>query len=257
MGQSEPDDTRTIPEPDAREKRLPWFALSVIVGVLLLGALMWLLSVPLPPYRAPEFPKPLVSIDVSSGAEIGGGLLGEQAALFDTEPLFLPTRWNAGRARSALEIAHGRAPSPFSTYDLRIAPDAEALPAALVDAPPVLLTPESLLSARHTDFFAQFGKGGNVHPLSERSALLRVIQGSKTIAEVVLRGRFSPELDGTLWSPLDFMVLVGPDGELVGEPLLQGTTGNEAVDEALRALVRGHLEGRRLGEGHFKVSIMP
>ena len=196
-------------------------------------------------------------MDVSGDGQIVGGLLGEQAALFDTEPLFLPTRWNAGRAREVFELSGGAPVPPFPPYDPQIALDAQRWLSVENEPSPALLTAQELLSARHTNFFSQFGRKRAVEPLPPRTALIQIRKGGELVEEIAVKNLSDSVLDERLWSPVDFMVLVGADAVFAGEPLLLGSSGSEAADEALRSLLGRYLNAGRLGQGHFRVSVMP
>ena len=236
---------------------LPWFALSVAAGLAVFGAIFFSIDVGIPPAGASVFPRAEVFMDISGGGEIGGGLLGEQAALFDTEPLFLPTRWNAGRAREVFELSGGDPLPPFMPYDPQIALDAQRWLSVEGEPSSALLTAQELLSPRHTNFFSQFGRERAAETLPPRTALIQIRKGGELVDEVAVRNLPDSVLNERLWSPVDFMMLVGADAVFAGEPLLWGSSGSEATDEALRALLGRYLKAGRLGQGHFRVSVMP
>jgi len=138
-----------------------------------------------------------------------------------------------------------------------IAPDAAVLKSLAQPAAPAVLRPVDLLAARYADFLSQFGRTGERASPAPRVAFLRVTRSGENVREIAIEGEGPAVLSQKLWPPVDFMILVGSGGTLLGEPLALGSAGDEEIDKTLRRLVRAHLEGERLEPGHFRVSVMP
>jgi len=252
-----PDSAQSAPAPHARApRRVPAFALALFLGAALFGGGLFLLSVNAPQPTPVSFERPGVFLETPD-QEGMGGLLSEQAALFDTEPLFLPTRRNAGRAGSLADFAQTRGIVPFAAYELPLVLDEKNLLAEIDRSVAPVPSPERLLAQWTQAYAAQFGKTQQAKALSNRSALMRLSRDFEPVREITILDDSFPILSEPLWAPVDFLVMVGPSGELLGEPLPTKSSGYEQVDAALRILVRRYLLGEGLRQGYYRLSIMP
>jgi hypothetical protein len=161
--------------------------------------------------------------------------LREQMALFDTGPLFLPTRWNAAAAsgQSRSEITPGEI---FPLYDARFAQPEGAAAARMAAQPPQ----QRLSLDEFTgggDSLRAFGRVDRA-PLapSQRLAVLEIRQFDTGRLALTLEVRAEAEAASRWpdWSPAEFALLVHPEG-MFGPPQLSRSSGVEEVDSFLRA----------------------
>ena len=144
-------DAQSRPDGDTKNRILSPFSYVLIllgVGAHLVGFFVFrVVSNPLPTREAIP---PFVQF-VSPSTLVSGAVLEEQAALFDSAPLFVPGKWNAShnlrpisRERTLLSFsAYGEPQSDFSTALIT-----EGLPVGLESA---VTEPADLLALRYWD----------------------------------------------------------------------------------------------------------
>jgi hypothetical protein len=197
------------------------------------------------------------SLPWMGGAEADVELLREQAYLFDSAPLFLPTRWNSASLPTvrALEL---KPPDLFELFPARFSYGEADFGSRAIEAKvPVLnlATLDTLDSATRIPF----GRDRVEQPrLSPRFALLEVrLPGSP---EVVLAepvgAEGAPRAGRQLWAPAEFYLHVEQVG-VVGELVLLAGSGVEEVDLFLREEIRRLLRARMLDGGYYRVLAGP
>lgn len=238
-------------------RALPWFALSIMAAALIMALLSFGVTVDVPSFGPVEPPRPQIIVDVSASGGMGKGLIAEQASLFDSGPLFLPTHWNAGRARAFYEFASERLPTPFLPYDLVIAPDAATVAAFAPAYRAGTIRPEDLLDARYSDFFAQVRRVDVLEAQPSSIGRVQIIANGRVVRTLSGDEAMPALLRERLWAPMDFLILVDDGGQILGTPLPVGSTGEEPIDKALLQWASGRLSGVALPPGHFRVRVLP
>lgn len=189
--------------------------------------------------------------------EAQGDLLREQAHLFDSAPLFLPTRWNSASS----PVVKGLEQSPgdlFNPFPARLSYGEGDFGLGTVGggrAKPPLESLKVFEDRTHT----VFGRGEVDQPgLDPRFAVIEVFDPGR--GEVVFRAAVpsseAPVVPSRLWRPVDFLMQVEPIG-VVGEPVLVRGSGVEEVDQFLRGAVSGMVQQRMLAPGYYRVSAGP
>ena len=248
--------------PVTLEKRRWSVAAGGAVGVILL--LLWLLRLPLVVPPRPVAAGAKVSVALGT-ADASKGAMGEQAALQDTMPLFLPTEHNA-TVREVPRREPGKTFFDNDTLKLNFG-DAglnliESMPptATLNGKAPAEAAPQDALEPGvGGQMLTGFGRANDqVSPLPPRGGFIEVIAAStglKVLAETLSPGD-APQTDKE-WQPLEFLAAVDAAG-LVGPLMLTEGSRVEEVDAYFRKfLALTYRIGARLPPGFYRVIVGP
>jgi len=244
----------------------PLARLALLLGLAAHLAGFLALSVRTSPPATPATPTPFIAY-APGQSFTPDALLGEQAVLLDTEPLFLPTRWNTLRdPLPASRVAATLDPFPPAEPRLTLGTggggavfpgEARAFPGQSTagDPPP---EPRTLLRRHHWSPLLTFGvrpDTGKAAPVLEGPSLrVETLRGG---GESVLTRTFTgPEGDGGLWEPAVFLLSVGPAGAH-GRPLLEKSSGDEELDARLRGHISRAFEGGALKSGYYRITVSP
>jgi len=194
-----------------------------------------------------------------------GERTGENIDLIDPEPLFLPTRRNAG-AKLSLNSETSDPGVFFRLFESNLSIPPGTSPAGLVTLPEGVRTAGVAIRRFSRPYFSAFGEvDERVEPLPGRAAMIAVTEAA-TGAPVLRReislpaaaSRGAEPSKWPLWEPFDMIVAVEPTG-MLGIPLVPAPgSGVEAVDaffrSHLRELVRPDLI---LPVGYYRVVVGP
>ncbi len=206
----------------------------------------------------PDLPEPFIRLQPEEINDVSR-MEAEYAQLFDSAPLFIPTRWNY---LSRTEFSGYRLPetpplfAPFSARSPQQPYSPERFRSLLRNSPKEY---SRTLAFSPAAFFEGFGERVLVErPLGKRSAAVQVVslQESRVVSERELFGDTLDALPESGWRPVEYLILVDSIG-LVGRPYSLGSSGNEAVDAALLRWLGGGDLGIRLGPGYYRVKIGP
>jgi hypothetical protein len=235
----------------------PVLRLALLLGLALhlAGFLFFrVISSPLPD-RAET--RPFV-VYVSADSLASDTELEEQAALFDSAPLFIPTRWNASQAApvDSRDAARGQ----FPKFEPEIHLLRELQPSGLLVAHDSNVdTPIDLLASRFWRFFSGFAQSSDSlvalpdsHPVAEISVLGDPMAGGMSLAA---------ELDYTTAAPVSHPVLyyirVSGSGAVLGAPTLGRSSGNETFDRAAAEWLREAEVLAQLPRGYLSITVFP
>jgi hypothetical protein len=212
--------------------------LSIAGGVLAHLVVFTLIRIEGPGQPAP-FPKPAPIRHLGNFDQALPSTIIEQASLFDSAPLFMPTRWN--RASRMSEVASLReAPNPSTA-------PAVAAPEVLPDGPAFML--------------AQLGRVAESPLLAESPGPAVVVQtmGPKRSTGRPV-GLLPPDLTvqapAALWNPAGFHLLVR-EGVPAGSPFLVQTSGFSDWDDLVREFVASLEFYRTLQDGYYLITVFP
>jgi hypothetical protein len=249
-------DAQSRPVRDISYKVLsPFSCLLILFGVCvhLLGFLIFrVVSNPLPTREAIP---PFVQY-VSPSTLLSGAALEEQAALFDSAPLFVPGKWNAShnlrplsRERTLLSFpAYGEPQSDFSSALI-----SEGLPLGLKSA---VTKPVDLLALRYWDLFRGIG---------QTAPVVEEFQGTGVFVEVrTLEGRVVQTVSTDLAvlsmqaiQPTTYFQGVDATGRALGRPTLSVSSGDATFDTvAYDWLVESGFSAG-LPAGFFEIRVYP
>jgi hypothetical protein len=253
---SKPDSQRGQSEGRAPGVLLSPFLWTVlVVGVLvhLAGFLVFqIVSQPLPDNKNEA---PLLEY-LSERAFSGEVELEEQAILFDSAPLFVPTRWSAS---SGLFTAQRADQWVFPEYEpeIKLLEDLEPV-ALVVDSVDDVVAPEDLLDSRYWEFFTGFARGGE-SPISLTSSgpiaeiqVLSTQQITKQSVRLVMEST-SP-LAGR---PAHFYLRVDATGRMLSRPRLAESSGVDDFDQAVRQWLQSSVLAADLPVGYLSIRVFP
>ena len=184
--------------------------------------------------------------------------LEEQAALFDSAPLFMPTRWNASQISpvNLRDAARGQ----FPEFEPEINLLRELQPSSLLVACDLNVNaPIDLLASRFWRFFSGFAQSPDA---------LVVLPDSLPVAEIWVLDdpvaatlSLSADLSFTTAVPIARPVLyylrVSAGGVLLGAPALGRSSGNEAFDAAAAEWLGRPVVRAQLPQGYLSITVFP
>lgn len=181
-----------------------------------------------------ELQKPYVTFvsDVSFSQDAE---LEEYAMLFDSAPLFIPTRWNAAQLVNV----------DFKNVSLRQFAEFEPTfelfnqlkPEGLLRADEYKIEkPADLLVSRFWSFFGEFGRSTNLpvsfeatNPVAEVSVI-----GQPENAPVLMKVDMKPPGTFPITDPVSYTIRRTTASPVWGAPVLLETSGNEALDQSIK-----------------------
>ncbi|MEX0324598.1 MAG: hypothetical protein AB3N33_00780 [Puniceicoccaceae bacterium] len=238
-------------------KRLTATAIvSILGGTLIHLAVLTVIRIEAPVTRAPYEITTAVSYVGDLNREAAPAIL-EQAALFDSAPLFMPTRWNP--ASQMAEVASlQEATEIFDRFQARL-----RLPAFEPHFPgaPGMVLPRPALPDGPAFTLARYGRvpsfsrevvspGPTVHISSLK-------EGSADLPESTpLPESLQTLSPPALWTPVQFYLHVS-EGAPVGIPMLAQSSGFIDWDQALQGFVASLDFYRQLGDGYYHLLVYP
>ncbi|HBM85213.1 MAG TPA: hypothetical protein DD423_00175 [Opitutae bacterium] len=241
--------------PRSQQVISPLLRLALLLGVALhlAGFLFFsVISSPLPQRAArPSFVQYVSPDSLASESE-----LEEQAALFDSAPLFIPTRWNASQAYSVNLRDAARDQFPEFEPEINLLRDLQ--PASLLFAPGLQVSaPIDLLASRFWRFFGGAPSEALV-ALSESQPIAEIVVLAGPIAETVsLPAALTYITAAPIARPVLYYLRVSADGVVWGAPTRGRSSGNEAFDAAAAEWL-GRAEVRaQLPQGYLSITVFP
>ena len=249
-------DAQSRPGGDTKNRILsPFSYVLILLGVCahLVGFFVFrVVSNPLPTREAIP---PFVQF-VSPSTLVSGVVLEEQAALFDSAPLFVPGKWNAShnlrplsRERTLLSFsAYGEPQSDFSTALI-----SEGLPVGLKSA---VTEPSDLLALRYWDLFRGVGQTSSVVEELEDTGVfveVRTVEGRvvQTVpAELAV-------LSMQAIQPSTYFQRVEAGGRVLGRPTLSVSSGDSTFDTAAYTWLVESGFSAGLPAGFFEIRVYP
>ena len=234
-------------------------------GILLIGIAAHLLGFFFykPLYKPKEI-KPIPSSFVTYPKTDIQQVIVEQAWLYDTAPVFLPTTWNYSGQRGENRINEvftqiKKMDPPFDTFKPNITLNKIDFMevAALPDSS--LNRPSDLLQNEYWNFFSRFGKTPEITALDRRTGHFKIIdmQSGYVIDDISLVDDIETPLDIPPLNPITFLIYIDKWGS-IGSPMLLNTSGDDNLDLALRQFTAYHLFGKTPPKsGYYKVLIGP
>lgn len=202
----------------------------------------------------PRGPEPFVRAS-GPGQASGDRALQERAEFFDPAPLFIPTAHNFSQGRLPTHLAK-QPGQVFGDFGAKLNFSEGGLATYGAAALAAEENLADVLSRSNEAPFAGLGESGAARPkLAARSALVQIKKlGESELQEFALSEEAVPRAD---FSPLEFVVAVGPAG-LIGDPLLTRGSGRDEVDVFFQEfLAKTYRLGSLLSPGRYRVLIGP
>ena len=240
-------------------KRLRTIAtISILGGVLIHMAVFMVIRIE-SPIQGRELPPQAEVVYVGNlGGQAGPSIL-QQAALLDSAPLFMPTRWNL--ASEMDEVASLKeATEIFDPFPARVLlPEArpsfprEGAPDASPGTDPLPEGPAFVLS--------RFGRSPAMPPVAVSRGPSVLIQGltrsdAADAVSRVLPAAIQATAPPVLWSPVYFYIQMA-EGIPSGAALLAQSSGFAEWDETLKDFFNSLDFYRNLGDGYYRLAVFP
>jgi len=233
----------------------PMLGIALILGVLvhLAGFLFFqVVSSPLPDRQKQ---KPLIRY-LSNETFSGDLELEEQAILFDSAPLFLPTKWSASSQIFRIKETE---PLIFPEFEpvIDLLDDLEPL-GSLVKQAHTVVAPEDLLASRYWNFFDSFARDDSRPVALQSSAPFAEIRPLEPVggAGLIVPVKIGFEFD-VLIDPVELLVRVDHWGHLTGQPYLVASSGDGDFDQAVTEWLKDAAEEAQLPAGYLSVRVFP
>lgn len=249
-------DAQSRPDGDTKNRILsPFSYVLILLGVCahLVGFFVFrVLSNPLPTREAIP---PFVQF-VSPSTLVSGAVLEEQAALFDSAPLFVPGKWNAShnlrplsRERTLLSFsAYGEPQSDFSTALIT-----EGLPVGLESA---VTEPADLLALRYWDLFRGVGQTASfVEELEDTGVFVEVRTIEGRVVQTVSAELAVLSMQAI--QPTTYFQRVEAGGRVLGRPTLSVSSGDSTFDTAAYTWLVESGFSAGLPAGFFEIRVYP
>lgn len=185
-------------------------------------------------------------------------LFQEQAELFDTEPIFLTTKWNTAEG---LRTEKSNAPKN-NTFEF------EAYPISLeskdhyikeVSEPTTLKSSLELIEDNFINPFTHIciSEETSTEGTTSKPTMIinNLIRESEPILVEISDTKILDKLENN-WGTMEFLVIIEETGNL-GSPFLWKGTGGESVDRSIRNCVRDLPELKRLRPGYYQITLGP
>ena len=190
-------------------------------------------------------------------------ILQEQAVLFDTVPLFLPSIWNvSGRNNSYDGFQKINQPMLFSPYPEQITISENSIIPSLNESLTEGVSAMTLLDLQYWDFFTVYGLKETPNlPLPRRDGYIELYElrsGRLADARIIewIDDSENREATDLLWTPMTFLVRI-EYGLLKGEPLIITDSGNEAINRKMRRYLNETFPFAGLVSGNYRAIIGP
>lgn len=236
----------------------PLVLVSVVVGLLAHFGIFLLIRIELPTSRKdlPEQAAVQFMGDAEEGPE---GVVREQSILFDSAPLFMPTRLNLVSVMD--QVASLReATEAFSLFPPRLSLP-ERLPGVSSVVDSGLVSLEQRLPGGTSFFLAKLGRGplpstDAVSPVGNVQALRLDASIPPPALSLPLPGALQGTAPDTLWSAARLHLQM-VNGRPVGLPLVAQSSGFTDWDRALQVYVGSLSFYGNLPDGYFGITVFP
>ena len=229
---------------------------SIIGGIFIHLAVLTVIRIEAPVSRTPFETATTVRYVGDLNRQAAPAIL-EQAALFDSAPLFMPTRWNP--ASQMAEVASLKeATAIFNPFPARLLLP-EFVPQIPGSAAPV--RPPAGLPDGAAFVLARYGRvpsgsGGDASP-GPSVAITSLHSGpSRSPQSVLLPQSVQGLAPPALWTPVRFFLHVA-EGAPAGIPVLAQSSGFADWDRALQGFVASLDFYRQLGDGYYHLLVYP
>ncbi|MFP4203945.1 MAG: hypothetical protein ACLFS4_06390 [Opitutales bacterium] len=234
----------------------------LVVGVVLHVGGFFLIRVETGPLPEHDAGTPFIAY-VSENMLQEEAALEEHSRLFDSAPLFIPTRWNASQRQK--HFRQGFAMRRFSDFEPDIDLMAELRPSELpLERYAKVEKPMDLLHSQFRRFFETFGRTDReIEPLPDSGRVVEIVVLEKNMpgggADRGRGRRFSVEVeaDPEAEGPVTYFVRVSGEGRLIGAPTLNASSGSETFDAAVRDWITAPSTAARLPAGYLSIRVYP
>ena len=253
---------RSVEIASARNDKSFRFMSPMLLGALIAGVLVHLAGFLV--FRVAS--NPLPTRDQSAGfvryvsaSSLAGDLaLEEQAQLFDSAPLFVPTQWNA--AQSVSLMPRDRVRARFSEFEPVIDLVRELRPVSLsVGDEGGVSKPADLLKSRFWVFFEGFGQAREVivpFPSIGHFAEVVVI-GAEDEGALLIESPLKFTDTSVVPEPVSLLLRISSGGVYIGGAVISRSSGNVEFDRAAQNWLRLPETLGQLPAGYLDIKVYP
>jgi hypothetical protein len=235
----------------------PLLRVGLLLGVALHLAGFLIFRVVSSPLPDREAARPYVEY-VSAGSLASDRELEEQAALFDSAPLFIPTRWNASQviAFDSRDTLRGQ----FVEFEPNVDLLSELQPSSFLVAQNIQVDePLDLLASRFWRFFSGFAQSAT--PVVEFPDALPVAEvsvvGQSSIRTLSIPVKLDYTTASSVARPVVYYLRLSGSGVVLSAPTLGQSSGNKDFDGAAAAWLRSPEVLGQLPKGYLSIKVYP
>jgi len=238
-----------------RQNWLPFskYSLLIALGVHAVGFLLFRTVTKDLPDKEPT--RPYVTF-VSSDSLAKDAKLEEFALLFDSAPLFIPTRWNASRL---IEVDFEDVSlEQFAAFEPQIGLLDELRPSSsLISESYPINQPSDLLASRFWRFFTDFDRSADlIQPFELAAPLAEVsVLGAPNSLMIPLPVDLESTTSFLVLRPVSYFVRMSTNGVALGVPILDETSGDDAFDQSVAEWLQGPETLALLPDGYLSVRV--
>ena len=227
--------------------------LWTVIGLHVLVLFLFRLDYNYLPNHEPS--KPYITF-VSEKSFAKDAELEEYALLFDSAPLFIPTRWNA--SQSVKVDFENTSLGPFSEFEPEIELLSELQPNDLLIADSYSVKkPSDLIASRFWRFFEGFGQSAETIPASKEAVPVAEVSviGESMNPTLSLKVNLEPAVSSSMPRSVSYTICRLNGGLIWSTPTLVETSGNEAFDQSVARWIQRPDVLAKLPVGYLSIRV--
>ncbi len=182
----------------------------------------------------------------------------EQAELFDTAPLFLPTSRNHSSSIRKIRLQEEQS-ALFDSFPAQITLDRSEWDGVSWFDDPKVSDHRGTMGSEFWNVFHRFGSSHRIEKgEDEGGSRMEVVSfgSGATLRNELLPKAIEEAGEGALWNPVTLRILIDRVGA-IGEPLMVTSSGLDRVDEAVRVFLKHSATIRGLRPGYYEIRVGP
>ncbi|HAV12292.1 MAG TPA: hypothetical protein DCX06_02185 [Opitutae bacterium] len=194
---------------------------------------------------------------ISAGSMAGDRALEEQAQLFDSAPLFVPTKWNAAQNVSLMPRDRISERFPEFEPEINVAEALHSTSLPMVDDG-LVTTPVDLLKLRFWSLFETFGQVRQeieVYPTIGHFGEVFIVgdEGSSISMECELVFTDTAAVP----NPVTLFLRINGAAQALGDPIVSESSGNPVFDQSAQDWLRKPETQGKLPFGYLRIQVYP
>lgn len=235
-------------------RRPAWYRWLLFGGLALALHVFWFAGIGLTPQTRPTEDPRGTQVRLASPSPDPAW---DETALLDSEPLFMPTRWNYASSLGGVASLE-QATEPYTTIGPQLALPTAGPPLAPL-RPPGAAALERQTAPAASQSLALLGQEAqSATPLAPRAPQVEVVDlaSGQAIYRSDLPEPYASQARDLWWNPYEALLLITPSGRW-GRPFRLAPTGINELDDAFQAYLQRDQFLRNLPNGYFRIAIAP
>ncbi|MDG2345127.1 MAG: hypothetical protein P8M62_03615 [Opitutae bacterium] len=235
----------------------PLFRIGLLLGIAIHLAGFLIFRVTSNPLPDREEVGPFVEY-VSAGSLAIDRELEEQAELFDSAPLFIPTRWNASH-RTTYDLGDALQ-AAFSDFEPDVDLLGELEPSSFLLTQELLVDePLDLLATRYWRFFSEITQSAAPVPVFPDNipVAMVTVAGQGTAPALSLPVKLEYQTTTSVARPVVYYMRITLYGAVLSAPTLGQSSGNVDFDAAVAKWLRRPEVAGQLPKGYLSIKVYP